>query len=113
MKQILTWCIIFISIALVVQLSHSLYDLLQKGNIEKQALQRLEKARSEHEDLQKKLAEVTDSGYVEQQARNKLNMAKKGEIVAIVPKITPIIIEETASPSLPVWKQWMTVFRFM
>lgn len=41
--------------------------------------------------LKRKLVQVESQEYIEQEARNKLNMGKEGELSIILPTISPFI----------------------
>ncbi|OGM84628.1 hypothetical protein A2376_03270, partial [Candidatus Woesebacteria bacterium RIFOXYB1_FULL_47_31] len=64
------------------------------------AQERVEKLRKENEETERRLAEVKGEEYIEKQLRDKLGLAKEGEIVVVLPdeetlrKIAPGIAEE-------------------
>ncbi len=75
---------------------------------------------SENSRLNQALTEAQSQEFIEQQAREKLNMAKKGEAVVVIPSelITKIASREaTVSSSffdrperIPNWKKWWKLF---
>jgi len=109
-----------IGLYLVVSLSRSIYSLTQKTKgvdvIKKQVDEQLEENRR----LNQELIEAKSPDFIELQAREKLNMAKKGETVVVIPPelITEIASREaTASSSffdhpekVPNWKKWWKLF---
>lgn len=80
------------------------------------AQQRVEKLRKENEETERRLAEVKGEEYIEKQLRDKLGLAKEGEIVVVLPdeetlrKIAPGIAEEEDVLPDPTWKKWLKLF---
>ncbi|MBI2066201.1 septum formation initiator family protein [Candidatus Woesebacteria bacterium] len=80
------------------------------------ARERVEKLRKENEEAERKLAEVKGEEYIEKQLRDKLGLAKEGEIVVVLPdqeilrKIAPGIAEEEDVLPDPTWKKWLKLF---
>lgn len=80
------------------------------------AQERVEKLRKENEETERRLAEVKGEEYIEKQLRDKLGLAKEGEIVVVLPdeetlrKIAPGIAEEEDILPDPTWKKWLKLF---
>ncbi len=80
------------------------------------ALERVEKLKKENEEIQKKMAELKGEPYLEKQLRDKLGLAKEGEIVIVLPeaeilrKLAPPIPEEEDILPDPTWKKWLKLF---
>ena len=80
------------------------------------AQERVEKLRKENEETERRLAEVKGEEYIEKQLRDKLGLAKEGEIVVFLPdeetlrKIAPGIAEEEDVLPDPTWKKWLKLF---
>lgn len=76
----------------------------------------VQKIREEGENLVKRLEVAQSPEFIESQLRNKLGMAKEGEIVVILPpdevlrKIAPKLEEEEEFLPDPNWKRWMKLF---
>lgn len=81
-----------------------------------EAQQRVDKLKSENKELEVKLDEVQSVQFEEKQIRDKLGMAKEGEVVVILPeenvlrKLAPEIVKEEDVLPDPVWKKWMKLF---
>lgn len=79
---------------------------------------RVEALKEENEKLKEKEASVKSDFYVEKQIRDKLGLAKEGDIVVVLPekevleKLAPDTSEEEDAPTQPNWKKWMEVFGF-
>lgn len=80
------------------------------------AQERVEKLRKENEETERRLAEVKGEEYIEKQLRDKLGLAKEGDIVVVLPdeetlrKIAPGIAEEEDVLPDPTWKKWLKLF---
>jgi cell division protein FtsB len=110
MKQAVRALWIIISIALVVQLVHSIKGLRSRGSVIEDARARLQKVKDENASLKDEALFAQSPEFVEEQARNKLNMARKGEVVALIPKASP-----TPTPTAVIkkqnWELWMEKFQ--
>ena len=78
--------------------------------------EKINKLKKENEELQKDLEIASSEGFIEKQLRDKLGMAKEGEIVVILPdeeivkKYAPRVDEEEEILPDPNWKKWMKLF---
>lgn len=110
-----TWFILAIlfSLYLIVSLSRSIWQLYRAGDAvyEAEKVKRVEQSRSL--DLKKELEASKSGDFVERQARDKLNMARPGEVTLIVPEVkngddrkqdNRIIVEEAN------WRKWIRLF---
>lgn len=98
-------------IILASNLIRSFLSISQRENILKDAQDRLEEVREENQNLQRQLAKVESGEYIEKEARNKLNLGKEGEVMLILPSISPVY---TPAPT-PIdrstnWQKWVKIF---
>jgi len=80
----------------------------------------LKLAEQKIEELQKEAAILTEKKdfyqseeFIEQEARNKLNMVKEGETVVVLPpNLKELLGEKENQPQilLPNWRQWLNLF---
>ena len=101
-------------------LSLSVYRNVSKiGSIYKKIADKeadVRKLEEENQNLEKKVEEVTSDDYIEKQIRDKLGLAKEGEIVLVLPepevlkKFAPKIEEEEEILPDPNWKKWIKLF---
>ncbi|MBI3443492.1 septum formation initiator family protein [Candidatus Woesebacteria bacterium] len=76
----------------------------------------LEELKKKKEDLAQKLELVKSEDYLEKEARDKLGLAKEGEIVVVLPdkdvlrQIVPPVVEEPDTLPDPNWKKWARLF---
>jgi cell division protein FtsB len=110
----------YIGIGLVILFVISLIRNFSKiGGAKKRieaAEERVERLKEENEEAKKRLAEVKGEEYIEKQLRDKLGLAKEGEIVIVLPdeetlrKIAPSLPEEEDVLPDPTWKKWLKLF---
>lgn len=77
---------------------------------------RVEKLKEENERLRTTLAQTQSGEFVEKQIRDKLGLAKEGEIVLVMPdseileKLAPDLPKSEASLPLKNWEKWYRLF---
>lgn len=109
--RIINLFLLILLVALLFNVSRTLVDLNRQNNIIKETEDRLQKSKVENEKLKRDLAMVESSEYIEKEARNKLNLGKEGEIVLLLPSISPII-SPTPAPidDFANWQRWIKLF---
>lgn len=69
---------------------------------------------AENRELKERLINIQSPEFIEQQARNKLGLAKPGEILVIIPdeKLKSVLSasESAKAVRLPNWQGWLKVF---
>lgn len=106
--------VLFIALALSLYRSISRTSTVNIGIEEAQ--ERVDKLKEENQELEEKIKEVRDIDFVEKQLRDKLGLAKEGEIVIVLPedevlrKLAPEIQEEEEVLPDPNWKKWAKLF---
>lgn len=109
--RLLNWLFLLILIVLSVNLANSWWRLYQRGDIIKEAEDKLLEVHEKQEELKRNLAKAQSTQFIEKQARDKLNLSKEGETLIILPPITPVIeITPTITPALANWEKWVEVF---
>jgi cell division protein FtsB len=113
LKKIVFFGIIIASIFIMNSLIHSIYTLWQKNALMTQAQSELEKEKKENQMLKKKLSESKQKQFIEEEARNKLFLAKPGEDMLVIPS-QYMHASSSASRKIvdtrPNWKRWLDVF---
>ena len=105
--------IIIIGIALIVSLSRSILKMFKAKDELRLAEQKIEELKKEAASLTEKKEFYQSEEFIEQEARNKLNMVKEGETVVVLPpNLKEILGEKENQPqvSLPNWRQWLNLF---
>lgn len=110
------YLVVFISIFLLLSLIKNLSWVLAARKSVEEEKTRLAQLKKENEKLKREAQEVAGSSFIEQQLRDKLGMAKRGEIVLVLPdedtlrKLAPDIPSEEDFLPDPIWKQWLHLF---
>lgn len=114
-KKLLTLVILAVGVSLIVNLSRDILRLLKAGGQVKKAEEKLVELEKEHDKLAEKKEYFQSPEFIEEEARNKLNLAKEEETVVILPSN----IEETSQwlkqkgtkeENLPNWEKWWDLF---
>ncbi len=70
----------------------------------------------ENEDLKTRLEAVKSTQFIESIARDKLGLAKKGEIVVVLPdesilkSLAPKLENQKYTLPVPIWQKWLKLF---
>lgn len=78
---------------------------------------KIEKLNEENKILEEQLRITQSEEFVEKQLRDKLGLAKEGEIVLVLPdnetlkKLAPVIPSEEEVTLKPNWKKWLELFK--
>ena len=105
--------IILVGIGLIVSLSRDILRLLRSADELKLAAQKVEELQKESESLAQKKGYYQSESFIEEEARNKLNMAKVGETIVILPPNLKEVMgekENQLTKPLPNWYQWLNLF---
>ena len=105
--------ILIVGIGLIVSLSRSIFKMSKVTDELRLAEQRIRELEEQKETLVKRKEFYQSEDFIEQEARNKLNMIKEGETVIVLPpNLEEILGEKEKQPqaSLPNWRQWLDLF---
>jgi cell division protein FtsB len=100
-------------VGLIIKLSGDILRSLKAGQQVKLAEERVFKLEKEKEKLSEKRQYYQSQDFLEEEARNKLNMAKPGETIVILPPNLEEILgkqKQNSSPEIPNWKRWWKLF---
>lgn len=110
----------YLGILLLIGLSTSLFRSYQKASKTKSLIQReknrVEELKKENEKLEEDLTRVKSEEFIEKQLRDKLGLARPGEVILVLPdaetlkKLAPKIENEEEVLPEPTWKKWMDLF---
>jgi cell division protein FtsB len=109
MKKILFIVIVLISLIMINNLVHSIYNIWQKEDFITQAQKELEFQEQENQRLKTALSYSQTQEFIEKEARDKLLMVKKDEQRILIPKGSEKSAQKTKE-SLPNWRQWWNLF---
>ena len=105
-----------ITLLLAISLIQSILKITGSSQKITDARQKLENLQQENENLARQLKIVASTEFIEKEARDKLGVAKKGEIVVVLPDketltaLVPKLEEEKFSLPLPIWQKWLNLF---
>jgi len=116
--KIRTWGkLLFIILALIfmINLSKDIIRLWRAGDRLQQAQEGIEELQKENIGLKQGQEYLESPLFFEQQARDKLSMAKSNEIVVVLPQGLENQSQKQADLNeekeiLPVWRQWLALF---
>lgn len=108
LKRLIFIGFVIVSILIIQGLVVSIYDLWRKQDLIKNENLTLDENRQENKELKARLREVQTQEFIENEARNKLFLAKPGEQEIILPSPTPSPKKEVVY--IPNWKKWLEVF---
>lgn len=112
-KKIINFTILIIGVGLIINLSRDILRLLKAGERIEQSQVQVEELEKEHSELKEMKEYYQSEEFIEEQARNKLNLAQEGETIVILPPNVEELVgwkEEEKSPEIPNWKRWLKLF---
>lgn len=118
LQRYLNYVLIFISILLMVSLVRNIVRINNVNQSIKEEEEKVEKIRQENEELTARLEILRSDEYKEKQLRDKLGLAKEGELIVVLPddevlrSLAPKHVEEQDSLPDPNWKKWAQLFGF-
>jgi len=118
LHKYLSYLLIFISILLMVSLVRNIVKINNVNQSIKEEEEKVEKIREENEELEAKLEILRSDEYQEKQLRDKLGLAKEGELIVVLPEdevlrnLAPKHVEEEETLPDPNWKKWAHLFGF-
>jgi len=101
---------------LTISLSRNISKMRQISKEIQEKEEKVHKLEEEGKKLEKKLEEAQSNDYIEKQIRDKLGLAKPGEIVVVLPdeavlrKLAPKMEEGEDSLPDPNWEKWAKLF---
>ena len=117
-NKIFVFCFLIFSFTLIINLGRDIHRLVKVGERVVKVKEKLEQAKEENEELRNTKKYYQSDAFLEEQIRNKLQMAKSGETVLILP---PVLTEEKASAfteaaedkeeELENWEKWLRLFK--
>jgi cell division protein FtsB len=116
LKQIVWIVLIVCGVGVLGQLAYSSYSLWKKQDIAYERQEYLKTLEQDQITLKNSLSQSLGAGYIEQEARNKLGLAKPGETVVIMPdasaggsQISQPNLPQSVD-TIPNWKKWWELF---
>ena len=116
LKVYLNYLILLFVFSLFLSLYRNISKIKAADLRIEQARGRVDKLKKENERLEAELNKVQSVQFVEKQIRDKLGLAKEGEIIVILPedeilrKLAPKTVEEESVLPDPNWRIWLNLF---
>jgi len=114
LKKIIYGVAILIVLFITYNLVRQITQAVKSGERLSEATEEVFKLQLKNKELKKKLSQIQSADYIEQQARDKLGLSKKGETVVIIPEDKlKLVLEASQSAQiirLPNWLGWLKVF---
>lgn len=116
LKTYSNYLLIFIFLLMLASLIRNILRVVESNKRIEKIQGRVEKLKKENEELEEKLAVTKSEKYIEEQLRDKLGLAKEGEIVIVLPDekiletLAPSLEEEEETLPDPNWRKWLKLF---
>ena len=115
---VIRYGLFLIVISLIISLSRSIIKLTKAEDKIQDVKNKIISLKKGNEDLNNQISRMESDFFIEKEARDKLGLAKKGEIVLVLPPSNNyeslINIDSEAEPNLPLpnYKKWLKIFNF-
>lgn len=115
-NRLFRFIFVIIGLVVIVNLIVSSIILWKKKDIVTERKEILKEFEKENAELQKKLEDVQSESFIEREAREKLGMAKEGEVVVLMENSVSkeegsLNKEEKDISVMPNWKKWLELFK--
>ncbi len=114
--KIANWIFLIAAVILSISLIQNINHVAHSGDKITEAQNRIKELEKEQKELQINLQIVKSDDFIEKQLRDKLGLAKKGELVVVLPdpqivkKFAPHEEEEEITLPDPNWRKWLKLF---
>lgn len=115
-KKIPNYLLLIFIFVLVLTLVRNIQKIQSANRKIRNTQEEVERLMKEQKELEEELSKVNSEEYIEKQLRDRLGMAKEGEIVIILPdeaivkRFAPKLEDEQDSLPDPNWKKWAKLF---
>ena len=94
----------------IVNISRSIYGLWLRHDLVAEREEVRNSLKKDSGELQKELARVQSPEYIEEVARDKLNLQKEGEVVVVLPETLASPEPQTEPRPQANWNKWWKLF---
>jgi len=112
-KKIIGFTILIVGVSLIINLPGDIWRLSKAGDQTKTAEEKVRKLEKERQELLEKRQYYQSDEFVEEEARNKLGMARPDETVVILPPNVSQVLgrsENVPVSEIPNWQRWWKLF---
>jgi len=100
-----------ILLSLIVNFSRKALNFRRAGKKIEEKRGQLQDLEAKNQELKRQMEEVDSPRFIEQEAREKLGLGKKDEVVVILPPIEPLRGEGSeAEKKVQNWQRWWQLF---
>lgn len=111
MKKVGFILLVIVLLLIINGLLHSIYDLWQKQDLLTSAQKELDVQKLKNAKLKGQLSYVQSPQFIDEEARNKLFLAKPGEQQVLISKdLVSINKQREVEKSIPNWQKWLKLF---
>lgn len=110
MKKAVFILIVIVLLLAINSLIHSIFDIYSKKDLLTSAQKQLDAEKLKNTKLKAELSYVETSQFIEEEARNKLFMAKPGEERVVISQELLGKTPKSKAKPIPNWQQWLQVF---
>ena len=110
MKRFIKYLILFGGLALIISLSKNILRLLKASEEIKITEQKFQELKQNNQELKAQLHYYQSDEFVEQEARNKLNMSRPNEVVIVLPFNPSEKLHRPDHHDPPNWQKWWQLF---
>ena len=96
-KKLIYGVIILIVLLIAYNILSQITQAIKSGERLSQATDQVVKMQSKNEELKKKLTQIQSPDFIEEVARNKLSLSKKGETIVIIPDKTIKMVDRKST----------------
>jgi cell division protein FtsB len=116
-KKLLSYLFLFFALSLIVNLSKDVWRLLHADERIAQTEQKLTDLKQENSKLKQEHEYRQQDAYIEEEIRNKLQMAKPGETIVVLPEDLSSQVQlgsqdqdSAENKNLKNWQKWLELF---
>ncbi len=113
-KKVIVIASVILFLLFLYILGQQLINSLQAGYRLDQEMAKLANLQQQNQQLRSRLKEIQSPQFIEQQARDKLNLGRSGETMVIIPqdKIDQILglSKKVEEIKIPNWQGWLKLF---
>ncbi len=112
-KKIVLGLIILVVLVIAYNLITQIMASTKSGDRLSEAANAVYKLETKNRQLKDKLSKIQSLAFIEQEARNKLGLAKPGETLVVIPeeKLKSVLgVSQSAQIRFPNWLGWLKVF---
>lgn len=109
-RRILNLLVLLGGILAIASFSSSIHSLIKKGDLFVEKEKKLVELKTKNQELKETLEKVESEEFVGKEAREKLGMGKRGEVIVILPNNQTTKQPNNQEKELQNWRKWYNLF---